>query len=859
MATESFQNGGSPIAFQFAVVRAALPGGGMTLAQADTLAHASGLIGVCYSSSVASGLNGTIVPINAPAWVQFTATPTLGNTAYLSTATAGQAQDTAPAATGTNQIIPLGTITRVSGTLGKIEPGPGALAAMIAAIPSPVPLAGHAAQSIVGNPTSGTASATDIAIGTDSVAGRAGSGNVGSVSMTAAGRAMAGAASATAQTALLDLAAIGAKGLGPARSGAAGSYLDVTGAYSVPAGTSAGTITALVGDVLASGTGSVSSTIAHVPFTPLQTALAAASAALDFNGQQLTGVADPTTSQGAATKAYVDAAIAGFGWKQPVLCASTTNVSLSTGAHSGSVIDDIALTTGARFALLIQTTPSENGVYTANASGAPTRATDADTGAELVSCAFFVEEGTVNADKAFVCTNDAITLGTTSVNFVPFASVVGALIAKNNLSDLTNPATARTNLGLVAIASSGSATDLISGTVSTARLPASGATAGTYGDAAHVSTVTVDVLGRITSAVQTAISISASAVTGLAAVATSGSASDLGTGTLPAARLPASGVTAGTYGDASHSAVVTFDAAGRATGASQTPISIAAGSVSGLSPIATAGLPQFTGGSVTSPSAGSVRLDLVTIPDATPVPGRLRGSATAPGANPPTGKGDLWYDATDKIWKNLDDVGLATHMVRAQPAFVHNFVTEIRADGTVSIAQPSFADLSGNIIASQLPVPGNSIIGNNTGSTAPAAALSVSDVRAMLDLWDGPFLHSFVGTFGHNPMWITNDNLSYTVPRGWTLRAGASKIFVRVNLFDTSFGGRNISVTLEQRSGHAGSPTTLLTMGPYGGTVEDSSTASVTLGAGDEIDVKLGGSFSAGVDSGAMFVGVWFQ
>lgn len=73
-----------------------------------------------------------------------------------------------------------------------------------------------------------------------------------------------------------------------------------------------------------------------------------------------------------------------------------------------------------------------------------------------------------------------------------------------------------------------------------------------------------------------------------AAVATSGSAADL-TGTLSASRLPATTVTAGSYGSASSVATYTVDATGRLTAAGSTSIAISAGAVSGLSAVATAG------------------------------------------------------------------------------------------------------------------------------------------------------------------------------------------------------------------------------------------------------------------------------
>lgn len=101
----------------------------IVLAQADTLAHATGLVGINYST-IQNGFRGIVVPSSTPAWIKFDAIPTLGNIAYLSILNPGQAQDTAPAHNGTNQIVPLGVIEKVNGTLGFVIPSPDITTAM---------------------------------------------------------------------------------------------------------------------------------------------------------------------------------------------------------------------------------------------------------------------------------------------------------------------------------------------------------------------------------------------------------------------------------------------------------------------------------------------------------------------------------------------------------------------------------------------------------------------------------------------------------------------------------------------------------------------------------------------------------
>lgn len=138
---------------------------------------------------------------------------------------------------------------------------------------------------------------------------------------------------------------------------------------------------------------------------------------IDVNNQPITGVASPTNPTDAANKTYVDNTLAGLAWKQPVRVASTANVTLSTGVANGSTIDGVALTTGMRVLLKDQTAGAENGIYVVNASGAPTRAGDADTSAELQNATVFVTAGSVNADRGYTQTANDPTVGTTALAF----------------------------------------------------------------------------------------------------------------------------------------------------------------------------------------------------------------------------------------------------------------------------------------------------------------------------------------------------------------------------------------------------------------------------------------------------------
>jgi hypothetical protein len=155
-----------------------------------------------------------------------------------------------------------------------------------------------------------------------------------------------------------------------------------------------------------------------------------------------------------------------------------------------------------------------------------------------------------NTNRWFTATDKLLGRSTAGAGYgeeIALTSVARTLIAQ------TTQATMRTTgLGLATVASSGSASDLGSGTLPLARLSGITNTEIAAGAAIALSKLATQadatILGNnsggagvplalTATQTKTLLAIAAGDVSGLAAVATSGSASDLGTGTLPLARL----------------------------------------------------------------------------------------------------------------------------------------------------------------------------------------------------------------------------------------------------------------------------------------------------------------------------------
>lgn len=147
----------------------------------------------------------------------------------------------------------------------------------------------------------------------------------------------------------------------------------------------------------------------------------------------------PSADADVATKSYVDAQRSGLDIKQSVRVATTEALTLASDFENGDTVDGVTLATGDRILIKNQGTGSENGIYTVNASGAPTRATDADSNTEVTPGMFtFVEEGTTNADSGWVLTtNGSITLGSTALSFAQFSGA-GQVVAGAGLTKTGN-------------------------------------------------------------------------------------------------------------------------------------------------------------------------------------------------------------------------------------------------------------------------------------------------------------------------------------------------------------------------------------------------------------------------------------
>jgi hypothetical protein len=190
---------------------------------------------------------------------------------------------------------------------------------------------------------------------------------------------------------------------------------------------------------------------------------------VSISGGSVTGLGDPSATSDAATKNYVDQAVAGLRTRTIAEAATTANVDLTADLQNGDTIDGVTLVTGDRVLVKDQTTASQNGLYIVVASGTASRDPEHDTIAELSGGMVVVNQGTSNDNKIFLCTTDSDgTIGSTDITYTQVTpsntgTVTSVAVADSGSSEFTVTGSPITSSGTINLAVATIANTKISG------------------------------------------------------------------------------------------------------------------------------------------------------------------------------------------------------------------------------------------------------------------------------------------------------------------------------------------------------------------------------------------------------------
>ena len=190
---------------------------------------------------------------------------------------------------------------------------------------------------------------------------------------------------------------------------------------------------------------------------------------VSVSGGSITGLGDPSVSSEAATKNYVDQAVAGLRTRVIAEAATTANIDLTADLQNGDTLDGVTLVTGDRVLVKDQTDATANGLYLVVASGTASRDPQFDTIAELSGQMIVVNQGTSNDNKIFLCTTDSdATIGVSNITYTQVTpSNVGTVtsvgVADSGSSEFTVTGSPITSSGTINLAVNSIANTKITG------------------------------------------------------------------------------------------------------------------------------------------------------------------------------------------------------------------------------------------------------------------------------------------------------------------------------------------------------------------------------------------------------------
>jgi hypothetical protein len=387
---------------------------------------------------------------------------------------------------------------------------------------------------------------------------------------------------------------------------------------------------------------------------------------------------------------------------------------------------------------------------------------------------------------------------------------------------------------LITAVATGAAGGDLTGAYPNPTLAASGVTAGTYGSTSQVPVINLDSKGRVTSAVNVALT----AVPG-------GAASGDLTGTYPGPSLAASGVTAGTYGSASQVPVIAIDAKGRVTSALAVPVGsgppsgAAGGSLGGSYPnptLSTTGVIVGTYTKVTVNLEGRVTTGSTLAQTDIPAPlGDINGTfiATVVSSIQGVGAVGLTSNKVLMISNNSSNTALSTTAFGVNALFLNSTGPRNTAVGADSLAaNTTSADNTALGVRSLLV---NTIGNRNTalGKDSLKANVSANDSTAV------GYLSLGLST-GSN-------NTAVGASSGAAITTGSGNVIFGVAGSTLSTGSNNI--VIGQAADSAAAAVSAITIGHAAATGSGSGQISIGKDAGN-IASSGAGNISIGTNSG---------